>query len=84
MLAKSEEERLPRACWPCCADGLQLLPIGEQLARYMALHFKIFGGSHPHGLPPRPKRFADVAMTALEFLRRHRLTSLVGLLRYMQ
>lgn len=84
MLAKSEEERLPRACWPCCADGLQLLPIGEQLACYMALHFKIFGGSHPYGLPPRPKRFADVDMTALEFLRRHRLTSLVGLLRYMQ
>ncbi|ETV99794.1 hypothetical protein H310_07840 [Aphanomyces invadans] len=54
-----------------------------QLGRYIALHNAIFG-KYPYGLPPPPKDWSLVDMTAMEFLRRNNLMALEGTLRFAQ
>ncbi|KAF0714332.1 Aste57867_3909 [Aphanomyces stellatus] len=55
----------------------------EQAGRYLALHRSIFG-SYPYGMPPPPKDWRLIDMTAIEFLRANNLTALIGLFRFTQ
>ncbi|ETV99841.1 hypothetical protein H310_07881 [Aphanomyces invadans] len=52
-----------------------------QIGRYIGLHNAIFG-KYPYGLPPPPKDWSVIDMTAMEFLRRNNLMALEGTLRF--
>ncbi|RHZ14924.1 hypothetical protein DYB26_006268 [Aphanomyces astaci] len=54
-----------------------------QIGRYIALHYAIFG-KYSYGLPPPPKDWSLIDMTAMEFLKRNNLTALEGTLRFSQ
>jgi hypothetical protein len=83
VLAKSESSTVPSGCFSFCWDGVQFFPIGAQMLKYISIHRQIFG-RYAYGLPPRPRDFAQIDMTAMAFLEKHGLTSLIGLLRYLQ
>ncbi|KAF0718094.1 Aste57867_1900 [Aphanomyces stellatus] len=55
----------------------------DQAKRYMALHRKLLG-TYAYGLPPQPKDWRSIDMTAMEFLRANNLTALEGLFRFTQ
>ncbi|CAE8621922.1 unnamed protein product [Polarella glacialis] len=81
-LEKAEEaSAIPSACWPICPDFLSLPAFVSASVKYIGLHKKLLG-SYDYGMPPRPSDFAAVDMTAMEFLTKHKLLAMVGLLRY--
>ncbi|KAF0688530.1 Aste57867_19872 [Aphanomyces stellatus] len=63
-------------------DQLRAL-MRQQTTQYIALHRRLFG-IYPYGMPPQPKEWSEIDMTALEFLTRHNLTALVGMFRFFQ
>ncbi|CAE8668239.1 unnamed protein product [Polarella glacialis] len=82
MLEKAEEaSAIPSACWPICPDFLSTPAFVSAFVNYIRLHKKLLG-SYDYGMPPRPRDFAAVDMTAMEFLNKHKLLAMVGLLRY--
>ncbi|CAE8698968.1 unnamed protein product [Polarella glacialis] len=82
VLEKAEEaSAIPSACWPICPDFLSTPAFVSAFVKYIRLHKKLLG-SYDYGMPPRPRDFAAVDMTAMEFLNKHKLLAMVGLLRY--
>ncbi|KAF0714330.1 hypothetical protein As57867_003896, partial [Aphanomyces stellatus] len=72
------------AAWKANATVAQLHSlVMEQAGRYFALHQSIFG-SYPYGMPPPPKDWRLIDMSAVEFLQSNNLTALTGMLRFTQ
>ncbi|KAF0714339.1 Aste57867_3916 [Aphanomyces stellatus] len=64
------------------AAQLQAL-VMDQARRYFALHRSIFG-AYAYGMPPPPKDWRLIDMTAIKFLQANNLTALAGMLRFSQ
>ncbi|RHY36086.1 hypothetical protein DYB34_013337, partial [Aphanomyces astaci] len=54
-----------------------------QIGRYIGLHYAIFG-KYSYGVPPPPKDWSLIDMTALEYLKKNNLTALEAALRFSQ
>ncbi|RHY21966.1 hypothetical protein DYB28_008578 [Aphanomyces astaci] len=82
-LLRSIKENAP-ASFPKDATTAQLQALfEEQSAWYIALHRRIFG-SYAYGLPPQPKDWSAIDMTAMAFIKANNLTALTGMFRFSQ
>ncbi|KAI8811887.1 hypothetical protein BJ742DRAFT_850896 [Cladochytrium replicatum] len=70
------------SCLPFLPPVFRLPEIGIAALRYIFLHKEILGSYAP-GMPPAPKDWNLVDMTALEFLKKHNLMMLEGMFRYV-
>ncbi|RHY18549.1 hypothetical protein DYB32_010365 [Aphanomyces invadans] len=82
-LLRSIQENAP-ASFPRGASTAQLQALfQEQAARYITLHRQILG-SYEYGLPPQPKDWRLLDMTAMDFIKANNLTALTGMFRFSQ
>jgi len=80
--AQAERITCPSSFW-CCPDSCSAIPVNLAFAKYLALHFEIFG-SYTYGLPPKPKDWSKINMTAAEFLKQNGLEVLEPIFIYSQ
>ncbi|KAF0688523.1 Aste57867_19865 [Aphanomyces stellatus] len=82
-LVRTLQENAPYS-FPSNATHAQLKALLlDQTTRYVALHKSIFG-TYAYGMPPQPKDWTSIDMTAMAFLKANNLTALTGMFRFSQ
>lgn len=79
---ETEKVSCPSCCW-CLPDSLQGIPIFVAFAKYLKIHVEIFG-RYSYGMPPKPKDWSRINMTAQEFLKQNDLEILTPIFIYSQ
>ncbi|KAF0707918.1 hypothetical protein AaE_013416 [Aphanomyces astaci] len=82
LLHSIEENAPPAVQSNATKSNLQSVFL-DQAMRYIRLHRSIFG-SYAYGLPPQPKDWSAIDMTAMDFLKKHNLTALIGMFKFSQ
>ena len=77
------EERTTSSCCRCLPNSAQSVPIFAAMLKYNKIHESIFG-KYPYGLPPKPKDWSKIDMTAMDFLKKNGLEILEPVFLYSQ
>ncbi|CAK9009408.1 unnamed protein product [Durusdinium trenchii] len=77
------EMKTTSKCCRCLPNSAQSVPIFAALIKYNKLHDSIFG-KFPYGMPPKPKDWSKIDMTAMEFLKKNGLEILEPVFLYTQ
>jgi len=80
---EESEKTTTSGCCRCLPNSAQNIPIFAALVKYNRLHESIFG-KYPYGLPPKPKDWSRINMTAMEFLKQNGLEILEPVFLYSQ
>lgn len=77
------EERTTSSYCRCLPNSAQSVPIFAAMLKYNKIHESIFG-KYPYGLPPKPKDWSKIDMTAMDFLKKNGLEILEPVFLYSQ
>ena len=80
---EQSERRTLHPCCRCLPDSFQLAPLLVAIQKYLKLHNSYFG-KYAYGLPPKPKDWRLIKMTATEWMKKNDLEILQPLFLYAQ